>query len=272
MHALDNQLFESSHAYGAVLFGKHYPQGIWYYYLVLLMYKTALPLLALAFFALWAATRRRVTFEDVFLLLPAALLLILFSFSSSKQLGLRMLLPAAPMFWLWVARTVCSVRLPAWKYKAVAVWAVCMAGALVSGYPDYLAYHNIMAGNAQQRAAISPDSNLDWGQDLIRLHRFMQDHQLQHIQLLYFGRVDPGIYGISYSVPAGFPAPGLLAVSSRLFSQIYLLNDHGKLRWQGAPHVENSSKFGFLGFIGNTLQVYRVSGKADNQTSATREP
>ena len=37
------------------------------------------------------------------------------------------------------------------------------------------------------------DSNLDWGQDLITLRDYMRRGNIDHVDLAYFGRVDPQI-------------------------------------------------------------------------------
>ena len=42
------------------------------------------------------------------------------------------------------------------------------------------------------------DSNLDWGQDLARLGRWMERNGVEEIDLAYFGTADPEAYGIRY--------------------------------------------------------------------------
>ncbi|MBE9503439.1 MAG: hypothetical protein IME96_04630 [Proteobacteria bacterium] len=42
----------------------------------------------------------------------------------------------------------------------------------------------------------------------------MKNNDIGHIKLAYFGSVDPGIYGISYEIPKGYPGKGAYAVST----------------------------------------------------------
>jgi hypothetical protein len=50
------------------------------------------------------------------------------------------------------------------------------------------------------------DSNLDWGQDLPALRRWLEEQNFtEPIDLAYFGAVDPAIYGLRYRVPPRDP-------------------------------------------------------------------
>ena len=42
------------------------------------------------------------------------------------------------------------------------------------------------------------DSNLDWGQDLKGLKKYMEEHSISKIGLSYFGSDSPERYGINY--------------------------------------------------------------------------
>jgi hypothetical protein len=55
-------------------------------------------------------------------------------------------------------------------------------------HPDYLAYFNECAGRHPEQIAV--DSNLDWGQDLLRLQNVMQQEKIGHLYLQYFGWTD----------------------------------------------------------------------------------
>ena len=58
------------------------------------------------------------------------------------------------------------------------------------------------------------DSNIDWGQDLPALKAFMAENKIDTINLAYFGRVDPRIYGIRFRPFIGKKLlPGYTAVS-----------------------------------------------------------
>ena len=90
--------------------------------------------------------------------------------------------------------------------------------------PHYLAFFNQFAGGPQNGHKYLIDSNLDWGQDLKGLKRWMDEHDVRHINLSYFGTADAAYYGIDCTHLPGAPffdekligsprLPGYVAVS-----------------------------------------------------------
>ena len=65
-------------------------------------------------------------------------------------------------------------------------------------WPNYLAYHNEWIGGPSNGYRWLSDSNLDWGQDLKQLKRYMDARGIERIRLAYFGTADPAHYGIDY--------------------------------------------------------------------------
>jgi len=119
-----------------------------------------------------------------------------------------------------------------------------------------LTYFNQAVGGASRGYRYASGSNLDWGQDLQGLKNFMQAEGVQKIQLLYFGSVDPAIYGIDYEVPRGLIQPGLLAVSVSLYHLPYAMYDHGLFRQVGP--VDRDRLGTPIHTVGNTIHVYRI--------------
>jgi hypothetical protein len=101
-------------------------------------------------------------------------------------------------------------------------------------YPNYLAYFNEAVGGSRNGRSLLVDSNLDWGQELKALKKWMMHNQIDKIQLAYFGTADPAYYGIdsvylpgsaflndeSADAPAGKPA--YIAISETLLAGLYL--------------------------------------------------
>jgi hypothetical protein len=71
-------------------------------------------------------------------------------------------------------------------------------------HPHYLSYFNRAAGGPENGRNILVDSNIDWGQDLLRLRQWMADNGVEQVKLGWFGTADPAYYGINYQ-----PMPGL---------------------------------------------------------------
>ena len=103
--------------------------------------------------------------------------------------------------------------------------------------PRYLSYFNVAAGGARGGTAHLVDSNIDWGQDLRRLKRWMEAHGVPEVDLAYFGTADPQAYGINFRKVALFidfypdrpvvrPEPGrYLAASVTLLAGVYMDGD-----------------------------------------------
>ena len=66
--------------------------------------------------------------------------------------------------------------------------------------PDYLAYFNELAGGPKNGYKFLVLSNVDIGQDLPGLKKFMDNNNIEKIQLSYHGSADPADYGINYEL------------------------------------------------------------------------
>lgn len=256
--AVDEQMKEVTADNPSFLYGRTFQGGRWDYYLALLPIKTPLPLMLLLLLAAGYAfhgrpwSRRELS---MLLLWPLVLFLTL-SLSSQRQLGVRALLSAAPLVWLWAAVTLSRVTLHRWARRVLVVLLLWTAGETLWIHPHYLTYFNQAVGGASRGYRYASGSNLDWGQDLQGLKDFMQAEGVQKIQLLYFGSVDPAIYGIDYEVPQGLIQPGLLAVSVSLYHLPYAMYDHGLFRQVGP--VDRDRLGTPIHTVGNTIHIYRI--------------
>jgi hypothetical protein len=92
------------------------------------------------------------------------------------------------------------------------------------------------------------DSNLDWGQDLERLRRFLQENKVATVYLSYFGRADPAEFGIRGIRPLtqNLRPRGWVAVSKAHIAGLAL--DDYNLAWL-KPHPP-------VARIGKSILVY----------------
>ena len=201
--------------YRAFLNGQWSQTGWWYYNLVVLLVKTPLASLALLLVGAVALCARRLRERGaVWLILPPLFLLYVLSFHYGKNYGIRYLLPAFPFFVLLAGRGVDTLL--RWGRSGAIVVAVLLAWQLAActiAAPSHLGYFNELAMGPDRARHLLIDSNIDWGQDLGRLKTYLAARGTDRICLGYFGHVDPQLYGIQYSFPAGHPEPGLCAVS-----------------------------------------------------------
>jgi hypothetical protein len=257
LRAFDGQLAEIDSGIPSFLFGETFTGGRWYYFAAVLAIKTPLPLLlAFGLAASLSASRTRLPARESLLLAAFPILLLtVLSLSERRQLGARALLGAVPFVQVWVAATVAR----SWPRR----WPIALAGAALASlaivsmrsYPDYLSYFNAFAGGNERGYRYASDANVDIGQDLVGLADYLERQGVDEVQLLYFGSVDPGLYGIDYAVPvAGELRPGLLAVSVSLYRMGYPTFDHGELRMVGPVEVAGEP----VASIGDSIHVYRL--------------
>ncbi|MEA3420563.1 MAG: hypothetical protein U9Q97_02650 [Acidobacteriota bacterium] len=64
----------------------------------------------------------------------------------------------------------------------------------LSIFPYYLSYFNELVGGAKNGYIYVTDSNLDWGQDLKRLTKWVDENNIKKIKVDYFGGADVKYY------------------------------------------------------------------------------
>lgn len=217
----DNKLFPEAYLVGLTftwraqgggaagyLLGQHSFDGWWYYFLVALLVKTPLPVL-LIIMLLIILTFDKISekrAEAMTLVLPA-LLFFAACLTSRKVLGVRYILPIFPLLYVFMASAYhwwredrMSSTSADRKYLQAIVVACCvwlMAGTLQT-HPHYLPYFNEATRLLGGGINVLGDSNLDWGQDLKLLGKYMKDNNIEKIKLSYFGRAMPNFYQINY--------------------------------------------------------------------------
>jgi hypothetical protein len=155
------------------------------------------------------------------------------SINSNLNIGIRHLLPVYPftiilvsaMIIKWLNSSQCpengsrDIRLG--KYLLLGGLLIWQALSVVSIFPHFLAYFNELVGGPNNGYLYVVDSNLDWGQDLKRLVKWVEKNKLKKIYLDYFGGGDPKYYlGEKYlpwegkKNPKEFPKGNYLAVSA----------------------------------------------------------
>jgi len=183
------------------LMGRYSTTGWWYYFIVAFLIKTPVATMILLCLAgLWFA-RRAIQGDwvnEMFLLVPAAVIFAFFSFNH-QSIGLRYILPVYPFLFVFAGaatRWLASNKVLTGFAAALAVWYIAASSYI---HPHYLAYFNEFVGGPANGYKYLVDSNLDWGQDLPGLKRYLQEHHISRISLSYFGSDSPSRYGISYN-------------------------------------------------------------------------
>ena len=236
--------------------------GWWYYFPAAFLVKTPLTILLLFFCGviLLAKTPTRWKREGTFLFLPLAIFLGI-AMTMHLNIGLRHILPIYPFALLISGVTLDEMR-NRWSTLVLLAPVAVAAVELAVVYPHCLAFFNQLVGGPKNGDLVLLDSNLDWGQDLKSLKVWMDAHQVERINLGYFGSADPAYYGIRSTSLIGSPKfleaqvtqprlPGYVAVSVQ--------NLHGLTQYQSkrnfyAPLLEREP----MANIGYSIHVYWV--------------
>jgi hypothetical protein len=249
----------------AFLFGKLSDGGWWYYFPCCFLMKTSAALLA-GFLMGWVclARDRPKLGDHIYFVLPLVVGMIA-AMTSRLDVGVRHILPLYP-FAVMVAGTARS-RLCARRLTLVALALAGLVGVeSLRVWPDYLTFFNCFAGGPANGSRLLGDSNLDWGQDLKGLKRWMTHHGVPHISLAYFGTADPAYYGIDCTYLPGSPffippnqlaplrRPGYVAVSVTHLQGIYFPDE---ARTFYAPLQAMTP----IDRIGNSIYIYWLEAK-----------
>jgi Dolichyl-phosphate-mannose-protein mannosyltransferase len=230
---LDIQKYEFELGKWSYLNGEHKLGGWYHYYLYALTIKTPLGTLALGLVAisLWVASRRhRLPWRDeLSLLVPALAVLLLVSSQTGFNRYVRYVLPALPFLFIAVSRVGKSLdrETPVMATLIVVLLITTVVGSM-RVFPHSMSYFNAIVGGPLKGPAHLLDANVDWGQDLLYLKQWIENHpSARPFHLQYFGFLAPEVVGVhAQPVPRGpsnnrsvsdvqatGPQPGWYAVS-----------------------------------------------------------
>lgn len=269
------QIMEQKHP--VYLDGQWSEDGFPGYYIWALFYKLPhalqlLDLLVLLWLVMPAGQPRRWATQAV-ILLPALVVLVVAE-TSPMQLGIRYVLPVIPFAILFASQAAQWLDWRQFPARCLATTVLAAAMLLsVRYHPEHLSYFNELAGGPLGGREHLLDSNLDWGQDLGGLQKYLAQQtngqdvngrlgKNGEIGLAYFGTVPPSALGIRYHLPPGnLPQPGRYAVSVNF--------EQGRPHWvrtpAGAIQLVNIDQFAYFGFfqpiarIGYSIDVFDLS-------------
>ncbi len=102
------------------------------------------------------------------------------------------------------------------------------------------------------------------GQDLPGLEKYMRKNGIKKIKLGYFGRVDPEIYGIDYTLAGQEVENGVYAISVNFLvgRPYYLLKENSKeLLYIDFDYFKNYRTLKPSETIGHTMHIFEINGK-----------
>jgi len=183
------------------------------------------------------ATRRPRDRDELILLASVAALFAAGSLAGALQDGIRFMLPAYPAAFVLMGKLggVAFEKAPEWpsgfegKFAQTRAWkkgfrigekialVILTAAMLVQHaliWPDYIPYQNLAARHYLKDRPALIGSDLDWGQDLPGLAKWMQKNDVPAVDLAYHGHDDPARFKISYTLPARNSDNEFIAISA----------------------------------------------------------
>lgn len=195
------------------------------------------------------------------LLLPV-LAIVGIASSISMQLGVRYVLPALAVLFVWGSQSARWLEWKRFRVRTVLLAPlILLLPAALRFHPHHLAYFNELAGGPVGGRSHLLDSNLDWGQDLEELARYLKEQRIDEIGLAYFGMMPPSELGIRYRLPPSRRAePGWFAVSANfLYGRPHTIrNPDGSLRSAGFEEFAYFRRFQPVARIGYSIDVYHI--------------
>ena len=198
VQGIDTQRYDFERGLPSYLRGQWANHGWWYYYLYVLAVKVPLGiwcLVALALAVTIVRYRYSASWRDELLVLsPFTVILILVSSQTGFSLHPRYVLPALPFLFVWTSKVARVFEMRPFTRKRMALAATVVlailwsAGDSLAVYPHSLSYFNELVGGPTNGPKHLLGSNTDWGQDLFCLEDWCQSHpQARLIKVAYFG-------------------------------------------------------------------------------------
>lgn len=183
------------------------------------------------------------------------------------DIGVRYALPLWPLLIVTASR-VATFDGPRWSRIALGIGMLHHVVAAIRIAPHQLAFFSDVVGGPSRGHLYLADSNLDWGQDIRTLGRWLAGTERpRRLYLAYFGSADPRAYGVSYRPapnscphpapwrPEPEPATGreLLAVSAMNLQGVFF-GDSRAYAWLGARRP--------VAVLGHSISVYDITDDA----------
>jgi 4-amino-4-deoxy-L-arabinose transferase-like glycosyltransferase len=175
----------------AYLLGHVRKTGWWYFFPVAVAVKTTIALLVLVGIGSVSLLKSSWREKNWIAAAPviSAMALLLVCMFSQINIGVRHILPIYPLFAIIGGVGAYQVWELVNKHHAgpvlVLILLIWQVAASVRVHPDYLAYFNEFAGQHPERILV--DSDLDWGQDLLRLSSTLQQKHVEEVSIAYAG-------------------------------------------------------------------------------------
>ncbi len=268
--------------------GEFNSRGWWYFYLYALLFKVPLGTWGLIVLACIVSAREKIGLPlraEFILLCPAILILIIVSSQAGFSRHVRYVLPAFPFIFVWLSRVTLFLNRSRLVFSGLV--AATLAWSIASSmwlFPHSLSYFNELAGGPINGPKYLINSSVDWGQDLLYLKRWLNEHtEVKPLNMAYYGYFDPSHARIAYSNPrlprrnddmsgtAQLPA-GWYAVSVNFVQGLpgHVYTGDGSGDAVQLNELASFQELKPLAMAGYSIYIYHVTGSP--QTNTTLPP
>jgi 4-amino-4-deoxy-L-arabinose transferase-like glycosyltransferase len=196
---------ERDKVFNVVILRRLYPDGVWFYFPLLWLWKTPVLLLAVQAFGLWRLlwTRTLGALPALrFLAANLALSLAYFCLVYRMQIGYRFVLMCIPLAWILAGAGLAT--LPAGP-RAWAAGAVVVAITLAEHAPylgNHLAFTNLAVQPKKDVFRLTADSNVDFGQNDEKVMSWLAAHPREgrHVEPVH---ILPGENVVNFNLASG---------------------------------------------------------------------
>jgi hypothetical protein len=143
------------------------------------------------------------------------------------------------------------------RVRRAYVVALClwMVVGTVRISPFYLAYFNEFVGGPTNGYQYLIDSNVDWGQDFNEIVRYLQQHQIRHAKLTYFGPLGAVASLARYGITAEplwtpcQPTTGTIVISVNFLQGMYAGGAPCNIPYSWLRPFKPAARIGYSVFI-----------------------
>lgn len=218
---LDRQKADFDYLRWSYLNGDWKLGGWWYFYLFAFLIKTPLGILIIyltsAALFCFNARYRLSLLDELCLMLPIIVIVTLVSSQTAFSMHPRYIIPVLPFLFVWSSRVALAFHLH--NIRTAALVTVSLVWAIMSSlyyFPHSLSYYNELTGGPEKGAEFMIDSPTAWGQDLLFLKNWYDEHpEARPLHIANFGWVDPVAAGIEYALPPLAPLESVKELSER---------------------------------------------------------
>jgi hypothetical protein len=204
LYGMDLVMNDVQNGRPAFLLGDVSQTGWWYYFPVAFVLKTTIPFLMLTVsgicWTVWEIIKRR-WLDGLYLIIPPLGYLAL-SMTSHLDIGVRHIMPVFPFFAVMGAGEVAAfLNIEAFKSSRFSSFAVCVLIAWIAAiafatFPCYTTYFSPIAGGSSNGWRLLSDSNVETGQDVKDLAKFLKDRGESQVEGLFVGSGYIEYYGV----------------------------------------------------------------------------